>query len=78
METLVPPTVRRARWFIVGGLVAAVMGVVRIVGFVNYGGLVALVMGTVFVGLAIASLAAGIIRIRRGDDPDGPSGRRRT
>ncbi|MCV7055056.1 hypothetical protein [Mycolicibacterium gilvum] len=78
METLLPPTVRQARWFIVGGLVAAVMGVVRIVGFVNYGGLVALVMGTVFLGLALASLAAGIIRIRRGDDPGRPSGPTRT
>lgn len=59
METLLPPTVRQARWFIVGGLVAAVMG-------------------TVFLGLALASLAAGIIRIRRGDDPGRPSGPTRT
>jgi hypothetical protein len=71
VETLVPSTVKQARWFIVGGIVAAVIGVVRIAGFANYGGLVSLMMGTLFIALAIASVVAGVIRIRRGDDGSG-------
>ena len=71
VETLVPSTVKQARWFIVGGIIAAVIGVVRIAGFANYGGLVSLVMGTLFLALAVASVAAGVIRIRRGDDRSG-------
>jgi hypothetical protein len=75
VETLVPSTVKQARWFIVGGIVAAVIGVIRIAGFANYGGLVSLVMGTLFLALAVASVVAGVIRIRRGDDGSGTSPR---
>lgn len=71
MESLVPDTVRQARWYIVGGIIAAVIGVVRILGFANYGGFVSLVMGTLFIGLAIASVVAGSVRLRRGHDGDG-------
>lgn len=75
VETFVPPTVRQARWLIVGGLLAGVLGVVRIIGFLNHGGLLFLVMGTLFVAVGAVSLAAAITRIRRGDAGDADAAR---
>ncbi|MDZ4235657.1 MAG: hypothetical protein U1C73_18285 [Dietzia sp.] len=68
VETFVPSTVRQARWFIVGGVLASVLGVVRLVGFLNHGGLVYLVMGTLFLVIGAISVIAAVSRIRRGDD----------
>ncbi|MGE2728465.1 hypothetical protein ACQI4F_03235 [Mycolicibacterium vaccae] len=68
METLIPATVRQARWLLVGGVLMAVLGVFRVVGFVNHGGIVYLVMAALFLTLAVLSVLAGVTRIRRGDD----------
>ncbi len=71
MESLVPDTVRQARWYIAGGILAIVIGVVRATGFATSGGLVYLVLAALFLTLGVASVIAGAIRIRRGDDPKG-------
>ncbi|MEZ0341049.1 hypothetical protein ACAG25_13795 [Mycobacterium sp. pV006] len=68
METLIPATVRQARWLLVGGALMAVLAVFRVVGFVNHGGFVYLVMATLFAILGVLSVVAGVTRIRRGDD----------
>ncbi|MGK2865131.1 MAG: hypothetical protein ACSLFA_00565 [Mycobacterium sp.] len=70
METLVPASVRQARWYIAGGILAIIAGVVRAIGFVNHGGLVYAVMAVLFLTLGVASVGAGIVRVRRGDDRD--------
>ncbi len=67
MESLVPETVRQARWYVAGGILAIIVGVVRATGFANYGGIVYLVMATLFLTLGVASVTAGVVRIRRGD-----------
>ncbi|MCV7367448.1 hypothetical protein CRI77_16535 [Mycolicibacterium duvalii] len=69
MESMIPATVRQARWLLVGGVLMAVLGVLRLVGFINHGGLVYLVMAALFLMLAVLSVVAGVTRIRRGD-PD--------
>ncbi|BBX17873.1 hypothetical protein MDUV_27330 [Mycolicibacterium duvalii] len=66
---MIPATVRQARWLLVGGVLMAVLGVLRLVGFINHGGLVYLVMAALFLMLAVLSVVAGVTRIRRGD-PD--------
>ncbi|MGE2736354.1 hypothetical protein [Mycolicibacterium vaccae] len=68
METLIPATVRQARWLLIGGVLMAMLGVFRVVGFVNHGGIVYLVMAALFLTLAVLSVLAGVTRIRRGDD----------
>ncbi|MGE2834671.1 hypothetical protein [Mycobacterium sp. SMC-4] len=68
METLIPATVRQARWLLVGGVLMAVLGIFRVVGFLNHGGFVYLVMAALFLTLAVLSVIAGVTRIRRGDD----------
>jgi hypothetical protein len=79
MEMLVPATVKQARWYLVGGILAVIVGVIRAIGFANYGGVVYLVMAALFLALGAASIAAGVIRITRGDDGDsaGPAQDRR-
>ncbi|WP_395307691.1 hypothetical protein V4U86_20070 [Mycobacterium sp. AMU20-3851] len=67
MEALIPETVRQARWYIAGGILAIIVGVVRASGFATHGGIVYLVMAVLFLTLGVASVAAGVIRIRRGD-----------
>lgn len=67
MESLVPETVRQARWYVAGGILAIIVGVVRATGFATHGGIVYLVMAALFLTLGVASVAAGVIRIRRGD-----------
>lgn len=69
MNSLVPQTVRQARWMIVAGVVIIVLGVVRGYTFFAHGGLVFLVLGVLFVGVGIASVVASVTRIRRGDPP---------
>jgi uncharacterized membrane protein HdeD (DUF308 family) len=69
MDVLIPPTVRQARWLIVGGLLVLVLGTLRAVAFFQGGGLIFLVLGTLFLAVGIASVAAAVIRIRRGDPP---------
>ncbi|UXA19377.1 hypothetical protein [Mycobacterium sp. SMC-4] len=68
METLIPATVRQARWLLVGGAFMAVLGLLRVVGFVNHGGIVYLGMGALFLTLAVLSVYAGVTRIRRGEE----------
>lgn len=68
MESLLPATVRQARWLLVGGVFMALLGVLRVVGFVNHGGVVYLAMAVLFLTLAVLSLIAGVTRIRRGDE----------
>lgn len=67
MNSLVPQTVRQARWMIVAGVFIIVLGVVRGYTFFAHGGLVFLVLGVLFVGVGIASVVASVTRIRRGD-----------
>jgi uncharacterized membrane protein HdeD (DUF308 family) len=67
VESLIPPTVRQARWLIVGGLLVFVLGALRTVMFVRGGGLMFLVIGMAFLALGIATVVAAVIRIRRGD-----------
>ncbi|MCV7283504.1 hypothetical protein H7J88_28085 [Mycolicibacterium flavescens] len=69
MSSLVPPTVRQARWLIVGGIFAIVLGGLRGHTFFTHGGLVYLMLSVVFVGIGVASILASIQRIRLGDAP---------
>ena len=69
MDSLVPDTIRQARWYLAGGILAIIVGVVRAIGFAEHGGLVYLVMAVLFLTLGTASIVAGVIRMRRGDDP---------
>ncbi len=76
MNSLVPPTVRQARWLILGGIFAIVLGVVRGYTFFAHGGLIFLMLGVLFVGIGAASVVASVQRLRLGDPPRGDTARR--
>ncbi|MGE2727344.1 hypothetical protein [Mycolicibacterium pulveris] len=76
MNSLVPPTVRQARWLIVGGIFAIVLGALRGYTFFTHGGLVFLTLSVLLVGVGVASIAASVLRLRRGDPPPGDTTRR--
>lgn len=76
MNSLVPPTVRHARWLILGGIFAIVLGVVRGYTFFAHGGLIFLMLGVVFLGIGVASVVASVQRLRLGDPPRGDTARR--
>ncbi|MDA4106881.1 hypothetical protein [Mycolicibacterium holsaticum] len=76
MNSLVPPTVRQARWLILGGIFAIVLGVVRGYTFFAHGGLIFLMLGVVFLGIGVASVVASVQRLRLGDPPRGDTARR--
>ncbi|KUH97095.1 hypothetical protein AU189_10235 [Mycolicibacterium acapulense] len=66
VNSLVPPTVRQARWLILGGIFALVLGVLRGYAFFAHGGLTFLMLSVLFVGIGAASIAS-VLRLRLGD-----------
>lgn len=76
MNSLVPPTVRQARWLILGGIFAVVLGAVRGYTFFTHGGLIFLMLGVVFVSIGVVSIVASVLRLRLGDPPRGDAARR--
>ncbi len=71
MNSLVPTTVRQARWLILGGVVAIALGIVRGYTFFAHGGLIFLVLGVLFLSIGVASILASVQRLRLGDPPRG-------
>ena len=67
MEVFVPDTIRHAKWFIVGGIFASVMGLVRLTSFFQHGGAMVLLLGGAFLALGIISIVGAVVRLRRGD-----------
>ncbi|MGV0789387.1 hypothetical protein ABQF33_20995 [Mycolicibacterium sp. XJ2] len=76
MNSLVPPTVRQARWLILGGIFALVLGVLRGYAFIAHGGLIFLMLSVLFVGIGAASIIASVLRLRLGDPPRDGDARR--
>ncbi len=76
MNSLVPPTVRQARWLILAGIVAIALGALRGYAFFTHGGLVFLMLGLVFVSVGVASIVASVQRLRLGDPSRGDAARR--
>lgn len=68
-NSLVPATVRQARWLILGGLFAIALGAARAYTFFTHGGVIFLVLGVLFVSVGVASVLASVVRIRHGDSP---------
>jgi uncharacterized membrane protein HdeD (DUF308 family) len=71
MEMFVPDTVRQAKWFIVGGVFAVLMGLVRLMSFFQHGGVMVLLLGGAFLVLGVISVAGAVVRLRRGDPERG-------
>lgn len=67
MEMFVPETIRQAKLFIVGGVFAAVMGILRVMSFLQYGGVMVLLLGAAFLTLGVISVVGAVVRLRRGD-----------
>jgi uncharacterized membrane protein HdeD (DUF308 family) len=67
MEMFLPDSVRQAKWYLVGGIFAAVMGLVRLTSFFQHGGVMVLLLGFAFLALGIISIVAAAARLRRGD-----------
>ncbi|MGV0874840.1 hypothetical protein [Mycolicibacterium sp. XJ879] len=76
MNSLVPPTVRQARWLILGGVFAIAMGALRGYAFFTNGGLMFLLMAVAFLAIGVASVLASMQRLRLGDPPRGDADRR--
>lgn len=69
VDILVPPSVKQAKWLIVGGVLMLAIGVARAVTFFSHGGLMFLLLAALFVSVGIATLIGSVTRIRRGDPP---------
>jgi uncharacterized membrane protein HdeD (DUF308 family) len=67
METFVPDTVRQAKWYIIGGVFAVAMGLMRLASFFQHGGVLVLLLGGAFLALGTVSIAGAVARLRRGD-----------